>query len=154
MAVYFVDTSALVKRYVAEVGSSWLIGVTDPAAGNSCWLAAITRVEVVAAFYLRARTGSLSLANAWLAERQFRHELQTHYRRVGLQARILNRAMRLVRDHPLRAADAMQLGCALYLQARQAAAGLPPPILLSADHNLNRAAAAEGMSFDDPNSHP
>ncbi len=30
MAVYFVDSSALVKRYIAEAGSNWVLGLFDP----------------------------------------------------------------------------------------------------------------------------
>jgi len=31
---YFLDTSALVKRYVPELGSNWIQSITVPAAGN------------------------------------------------------------------------------------------------------------------------
>lgn len=35
MAVYVVDSSALVKRYVRENGTAWVRGLTDPAAGHT-----------------------------------------------------------------------------------------------------------------------
>ncbi len=35
MAAYFFDSSALVKRYVIERGSTWVIRITTPAVGNS-----------------------------------------------------------------------------------------------------------------------
>ncbi len=35
MAVYYFDTSALVKRYVAEVGTAWMTTLCAPAAGNT-----------------------------------------------------------------------------------------------------------------------
>jgi uncharacterized protein len=31
MAVYFLDTSALVKRYISEAGSAWVFNLFDPA---------------------------------------------------------------------------------------------------------------------------
>lgn len=34
MADYFFDSSALVKRYVREVGSDWVGQLTDPPAGH------------------------------------------------------------------------------------------------------------------------
>lgn len=34
MALYFLDTSALVKRYVAESGSAWVMALCDPASGH------------------------------------------------------------------------------------------------------------------------
>ena len=49
MADYFADSSALVKRYVSEVGSAWVAGLFDPSLGNEILVAAITGVEIVAA---------------------------------------------------------------------------------------------------------
>jgi len=34
MAVYFLDSSALVKRYISETGSAWVLGLFDPALNN------------------------------------------------------------------------------------------------------------------------
>jgi predicted nucleic acid-binding protein len=34
VAVYFFDSSAIVKRYAAEPGSSWVDSICDEAAGN------------------------------------------------------------------------------------------------------------------------
>jgi len=31
VSVYFLDTSALVKRYIDETGSAWLRAIVDPA---------------------------------------------------------------------------------------------------------------------------
>ena len=108
----------------------------------------------LAAFYLRVRTGTLTLAQAQQAERLFRPDLQTLYHRVPSPASILNQAMHLVTVHPLCAYDAVQLAAALHFQARELAAGRPPPTFLYADLTLNRAAVAEGMLVDDPNHHP
>ena len=35
MAVYFVEASALAKRYIAETGSMWLRALLDPSTGCS-----------------------------------------------------------------------------------------------------------------------
>jgi predicted nucleic acid-binding protein len=154
MAVLFLETSALVKRYVAETGSRWVLGLTDPAAGNVCWLTSITRVEVLAALYLRVRTGTLLRARARHADRTFRRELRTHFRQGALIGAVLARAMRLVANYPLRAYDAVQLAAALHLQAQELAAGRPAPTFICADQVLNRAAVAEGLAVDDPTQHP
>ena len=34
MAIYFIDSSALVKRYISETGSTWVLGLFDPALSN------------------------------------------------------------------------------------------------------------------------
>ena len=154
MAPYFLDTSAAVKRSVTELGSHWITALVDPAAGNECWLASITQIEALAAFYLLVRTGTLTLTQAQQAERLFRRELRTRYQRVFFSSAIRNHAMRLVTMYPLRAYDAVRLASALQVQRRNRAVGSPPFTLLSADRNLNRAAAAEGLLVDDPNQHP
>ena len=154
MAVPFLDTSALVKRYVAETGSQWLVSLTDLTARNDCWISSITPVELLAALYLRVRVGSLTLALAQQAEQNFRQELSTHFQIITLIPVILNRALGLVTAHPLRAYDAVQLAAALYLESQNTILGLPSLIMVSADHNLNRAAVAERLAIDNPNQHP
>lgn len=154
MAEYLVDASGLVKRYVSETGSAWVTTLTELSTGHSCRLAGITRVEVLAALYLRLRAGTLSPGQTRQAELVFRAELATHFRLIAVHAVILDRAMNLVVRHPLRAYDAVQLATALYLRAKNLALGLPAPIFLCADKNLNRAAIAEGVTVDDPNLHP
>ena len=47
MAVYFCDSSAIVKRYVREVGTGWVLGIVDPTAGHRIYVAGVTAVEVV-----------------------------------------------------------------------------------------------------------
>jgi hypothetical protein len=34
MAVIFFDSSAIVKRYVKEIGTSWVLSMVDPLANN------------------------------------------------------------------------------------------------------------------------
>src|SRR5262245_1843444 len=113
MAACFLDTSAVVKLYVNESGSLWVHSLLDPAAGNRCYLAAITRVEVVAAISQRARTGSLTLVEATQARRLFRRDCRTRLRSIRLKNAILDRAIVLVANHPLRAYDAVQLASAV-----------------------------------------
>jgi uncharacterized protein len=49
MAIYFVDSSALVKRYISEVGSTWVLELFNPAIDNEIFVAAIAGVEIIAA---------------------------------------------------------------------------------------------------------
>jgi hypothetical protein len=58
VAAYFFDSSALVKRYVNETGSTWVEAATDPDSGAHVYVAAITGVEVIAALS-RKRKGNL-----------------------------------------------------------------------------------------------
>ena len=54
MAVYFFDSSAIVKRYLIEAGTKWVISIADLAAGNEIYLARITFVEVISAITRKA----------------------------------------------------------------------------------------------------
>ena len=75
MAGYFVDSSALVKRYVNETGSVWLSGLISPAAGNDIYIARITTVEVIVALTRRAHGGTITAADASAACLLFRNDL-------------------------------------------------------------------------------
>lgn len=73
---------------------------------------------------------------------------------VEVTESLADRAMLLAEAHALRGYDAVQLAAALTVDASYRAAGLPPITLLSADTELNVAATAEGLTVDNPNSHP
>ena len=85
MAVYFVDSSALVKRYINETGSTWVLSLFDPALSNDVLIAAITCVEIVAAIARRSRGGSISVKDAQGVCYQFRNDLQSEYQVVARQ---------------------------------------------------------------------
>ncbi len=59
MKTYFIDTSALVKKYITETGSHWVRAVTDPQSGNRIILARITWIEMLSAYSRLKRESSL-----------------------------------------------------------------------------------------------
>jgi predicted nucleic acid-binding protein len=154
VAGYFVDSSALVKRYVNETGSVWLSGLVSPAAGNDIYIARITTVEVIAALTRRARGGTIAAADASAACLLFRNDLPHDYEIVEMTETLFKRAMTLAETHGLRGYDAVQLAAACEVNAFCAASGLPPLTLVSADSELNTAATGEGLLVEDPNAHP
>ena len=90
MAVYFVDSSALVKRYINETGSTWVLSLFDPVLSNDILIAAITSVEIVAAITRRARGGNISVTDATVVRNQFRSDLQSEYQVVEITHSIIN----------------------------------------------------------------
>jgi uncharacterized protein len=44
MALYFLDSSALVKRYISEVGSAWILSLLNPASNPEFFVAAVASV--------------------------------------------------------------------------------------------------------------
>ncbi len=154
MAAFFIDTSALVKRYVRETGSAWLTAMTDHSARNSCWLSTMTAVELVAALYRRTKTGTLPPHQALAGELTFRSEFASQFHTVAVSTTIIQRAMALAAKHTLRGYDALQLATCLTVRDRRVAVRRPLPTLISSDQELNQAAAAESLLVDDPNLHP
>ena len=67
MAVYFVETSALAKRYIAETGSVWLRTLLDPSTGCSIYVVRVTAVEIIAALTRRKCGRTLAATNATAA---------------------------------------------------------------------------------------
>lgn len=153
MPAYYFDSSALVKRYVAEIGTVWVTGLMDPAAGNLLHAARLTGVEVISALARRLRSGSLSASYAAAARTLFRAEFHTRFHIVAIRSALVNQAMGLAERHFLRAYDAVQLAAALQVHRRCLALG-HALTLISADAELNAAAIAEGLLVEDPNHHP
>lgn len=154
MAVYVLDSSALVKRYVQERGTSWVRALTAPLAGHVLYIAGITGVEVISALTRQARSGALTPADAAQAMAQFQHDFAVHYQTVTLTPALITRAMALAATHALRGYDAVQCAVAVTLHALRQAVALPPLLLVSADTALNAAARAEGVQVEDPNTYP
>ncbi len=153
MAIYFFDSSALVKRYIAETGTVWVRGITDPAAGNGIYVARITEVETVAALTRRKRKGDLTPGDAAAAIADVRVDFAAEYAVIEVAPVLIADAVRLAETHALRGYDAVQLAAALRVGADSLAVGLPPVTLISADSDLNDAGRAEGLLVDDPNTH-
>ena len=90
--LWFVDTSALVKRYVNEPGSLWL---RHELTQHQLLIAQITSVEMMAALGRRYRQGSLSQFALSQARRRFlAHRAQQEYQIVELSAPMIEEAMR------------------------------------------------------------
>lgn len=154
MPPFFLDSSALSKRYNNELGSAWVLHLTDPASGNVLYVARITGVEVTAAITRRGRLQGVLTAAATAALDQLQSDFVSEFNLVEISPGLLNDAMLQARTHALRGYDAVQLAAALAINAQRIQAGLPPVTLLSADAELNAAALAEGLAVDDPNTHP
>lgn len=117
-------------------------------------IAAITGVEIVAAITRRARGGSISATDATAACSQFRSDLQSEYQVVEVTESIINSAMALAEAHRLRGYDAVQLAAGREINSLCVVNRLPSVIFVSADNELNTAAASEGLIVENPNNYP
>ena len=149
MAAYFLDTSTVLKRYVQETGTAWVQALAAPTVRHSLFVVRITLAETVAAITRRERGGSITPQDAATAVADFQLDFALQYRVVEVSAGLVAQAATLARMHGLRGYDVVQLAAVLEIHATD-----PSVTLLSADAELNTAALAEGLSVDDPNSHP
>ncbi len=162
MALYFFDSSALVKRYVREAGTDWVRAITDPVASHKIYIAEITAVEVLAAITRRGRTKSISKTDADTAIKQFRYDFAKQYKISEIPSSIISAAMDLTENHQLRAYDAVQLSVALEINLQIKAIIKTTPItmavpsltVVSSDDELNLAVIAEGLILEDPKNYP
>ena len=153
MAIYFLDSSALVKRYISETGSIWVLELFDPTLDHEIFIAAITGVEIIAAITRRSRSGSISSSDTTLVRNQVKNDLQTDYQIVEITDGIINSGMALAEAQGLRGYDAVQLAAGCAVNELCKASGLSPVIFVSADSELNVATSNEGLSVENPNSH-
>lgn len=154
MPAYFFDSSALVKRFAQEPGSTFVVSLLRPSAKNRLYAARITEVEVCAALARRRKANTINGAQAAKGLRRLRHDLPRRFTQVAIGEGILVEACRLAETFALRGYDAVQLAAAIAANNERVLNGLSRLIVVSADGELNDAARAEGFNVEDPNNHP
>ena len=151
---YFLDTSALVKRYVPETGSNWIQSITDGAANNDLTISQITWVELHSALSRRQREGSMSAGGLDIILQKFRNEFDTKYRVIEVDQALIESAGQLVVQYPLCAYDAVQLTSGLYVKALLMSVPDTQLVFVSADNRLLNIAQSAGLVIDNPNNYP
>ena len=154
MAIYFLDSSGLVKRYIREKGSRWILDLVRPSANNSIYVARIAGVEVVSALARRRKGNLLSSADTAKAISRFEKHFTRRYEKVNITPDLITSAMKLADKYSLRGYDTVQLAAALEVEAEIKAVGASGLIFVSADNELNTAAQAEGLQVENPNNYP
>lgn len=152
--VFYLDASALVKRYVTETGSSWMAALCQPPTGNTIATARVTKAEAAAAFARKRRSGGLSQTHYTGILEDLLHDFMHQYLLVEIDEALVDLAVDLTRRHRLRGYDAVQLAAALTLNSLLSQAQLSPLTFVAADDDLLKAAEGEGLATDNPNRHP
>ena len=143
--MYFLDTSALVKRYHLEPGSPVVIDLFH-ASVNQLAICSLSLAETLAVLARRRHRAEISQEDFETA--RFRLALDLSTDRVGLidvERRHIIAAHDLILQHVLSGTDAVILACALDLTA-------DAPVFVCADTRswLLRAAEACGLSTLNP----
>lgn len=134
----FWDSSALVPLLVSESDTSRRARALQADSELAVWWG--TAVECESALQRRLREGALDASGIRLARFNL-SRLAEAWHEVPASTAVRTLSIRLLRTHPLRAADALQLAAALSL----AQAGLSGLTFLTADQRLALAAETEGL---------
>jgi len=138
--VYYLDTSALVKRYLDEPGSSTVDALFDSAHKGMATLALsywnLAEASVVFDKYER-RIGvkARALLRMMLGELRVLARMQSAVV-VGVSPKLLRESIRLVLEHHIYVADALQIATAKKAQAT---------VFVTGDKGLAEIAEAEGL---------
>ncbi|MCL7452154.1 MAG: type II toxin-antitoxin system VapC family toxin [Anaerolineae bacterium] len=99
MAVYYLDTSALVKRYAQEHGTAWMLSLTDVTAEHDLYTVRVTGPEMIATLFRKVRTGEISPDEASRSAENFRADWREQYQIVEMTALVADKAMELAEKH-------------------------------------------------------
>jgi len=152
--VLYFDTSALLKRYVSEIGSSWIVGLCHTSTDNIISTVIITKTEAAAALAAKLRNGGISATDYQIAEHSMFNDFTHSYRWIAVDLPLVDLASDLTKRQKLRGYDAIQLAAALTLNELLIEQEVSPLLFISADNDLLQAAANEGLTTDNPNLHP
>lgn len=151
---YFLDSSAIAKRYADEVGTAWVEALCTPSADRLIALAQIGLVEVAAVLAAKRRGNHISPEEYEKALDDLITDSREQYLLVDVDQAVIDDAIQLTRRQKLRGCDAIQLASALSLHKALLKDDLPGITFVCADDDLLTAAAAEGLATENPNLHP
>ena len=153
MSVAYFDTSALVKCYIAELGSDWIRTLLENQDPN-VFTSLMTVIEATCTFARRQREGLLSSDDHHQLLVVFDYDFAYRYNILRVEPVVIDRARQMANRQPLRAYDAVHLATAWLLNEELLRAGQPPLTFVCADERLIAIAQAEGLLTDNPSHHP
>jgi predicted nucleic acid-binding protein len=137
-ALRYFDASALVKRYVSELGSE---SVSSLLQGGLAATSRMSEVEVASALSRRCREGAFPPAERDRALAALRRDVAALFL-VEIGPEVVARAVTLLTRHALRAADSLQLASCMELRDRLQT----PCLFVCSDDRLLAAARREGLA--------
>jgi predicted nucleic acid-binding protein len=146
LALYFLDTSALVKLYVQEPGTDRLLPLVNDRTGDRFAVLAISAVEIRSAIRRRQRAGDIDTEVAAAILKNVQSHMETRFIRQAVNESVIESALEMIDRYALRTYDAVQLAGCLVLCAIAAEAYT----FVCADHRLLEAARSERLLTLDP----
>ena len=147
MALYYLETSALVKLYVYEPGTERLLALTAGDAGHRFAILSIAQVEFRSAIRRRQRGGEIPASVADELVESFRRHAEGKFLIQPFSDSLLDVSLALIDGYALRGFDAIQLAGYLLLRSTS---GSEEPVFVCADKTLLATARNEACPVLDP----
>lgn len=148
MPLYFLETSALLKRYRSEVGSNFITElITGQLPGEAFSISYFTALEVVAVLRRRWSGGYITRRGYSRALSRFVYDCDNIFNLRPVNTSVVIQAIAVAESHALRGGDALQFATALTAAEEYAP---HPVILICSDREIVRAGQADGLTVIDP----
>jgi predicted nucleic acid-binding protein len=136
MTTYYLDSSALVKRYALEVGTAWVRTLCEQGDEVIVAVALFGLAEVAAEVNGKRRGGTIDATASDAILNDLKADAATQYTLLDVDQFVVDEAIDLTSRHCLRGYDAIHLACALRLNRALTGLQLPPlrPFLLMATY--------------------
>lgn len=148
---FYLDASALVKRYVDEVGTAVLNHLFQSVPRTNMVCLVLTTLEVISILVRKQNAGRLSPAEFNQCLVNFRTEVidAIDFSKVSVTDPMVGAATPFLLKHSLNATDSIVLRSAVDMAAQARPAG-DDLVLVASDQRLLKAAQAEGLTTLDP----
>jgi predicted nucleic acid-binding protein len=148
---FYLDASALAKRYTPETGTALIDQIFAGAGLDRLYVFNVGIAEIVSVFVRKKNAGQLPAAAFTQALVNFGAEIlsSTKVRVVDADSVLVVSALPLIEKHSLNATDAILLRSSLNLNADHRVGG-DALVVVACDQRLLRAAQTEGLETFDP----
>lgn len=150
-AHFFLDASALTKRYLLEKGSAQINHLMQQASSTRLALLKLTRLEIISVLVRARNRATITVPEFQQALVNLRSDIGNKVPLIRISAtdKRIAAAAKLIPTHSINATDALVLASSIELSRRLLAAG-DSLVLVAADQRLHKAARAEGLVSFDP----
>ena len=148
---FYLDASALAKRYIRETGTPEINAIFGTVPGNRLRVLNIEMGEIVSVMVRKRNAGTISQSYLDQALLSFDAEIvrARAVTRVPVTSQLVTSSFPLIVAHSINSTDALILKSALAIARRLRRAG-DDLVLVASDQRLLRAAQAEGLTTFDP----
>lgn len=148
---FYLDASAVAKRYVAEPGTALVNVIFNTVAADRLYILNIGLAEIVSILVRKRNGGLISQAHWGQALIDFDNEIVgvAEIRKEPVTRRLVTASFALVVAHSINSTDALILKSALAIARKLRKSG-DDLVLAASDQRLLRAAQAEGLTTFNP----